>query len=345
MELTSLQFNYAPSFLITANGVDITAKINDALIDLTINDQSGGESDTLTLRLDGTKVGKLPPMDAILRVSLGFNGAYYPQGAFTVDGMACSGFPEVVTINATAAPLGGVNAKSSLQSQRTQSWAEVTLEDILKVVASRNNLTPLIAESLRSTIIKHIDQTSESDLAFVTRLARQYGAVSKVSNENWMFLLEGAGTNASGTKVLPIRPVYAGQCKSYSYNTKTRTKLSSAVAKWHNKETGKKGTVREGTGDPAFQIVYVYPNEDEAKAAVKARANSVKSGSETFTCSMAADQGLLQAFAEGHIQPVGFRDEISSKLWRLKKLTKMLSKSGGMTISFECDLGAKDNEN
>ncbi|MFV0576060.1 MAG: late control protein D [Vibrio sp.] len=336
--------SYAPQFSISANGVDITSNINAALIDISIDDHAGGKSDQLTLNLDGEKIGKLPPVDAVLRVSLGFNGVLFPQGAFTVDGRSCQGFPEVVTINATAAPLGGADAKSSIQSQRTQSWEDITLEDLLKTVATRNSLKPLIAEELKGTVIKHLDQTAESDLALLTRLARQYSAVSKVSNENWMLMLTGAGKNASGTQTLPIRVIDKSQCSSYSYSDQSRTKVKSTVAKWHDKETGKKGTCKKGEGKPAFQISYVYPSKEEAQAAVNSRKQEVESGSETFNCSLAATKALLQAFAEGHIKVTGFRDEITSKLWRVAKISKKLTKGGGLIVSFDCDNGAKEEK-
>ncbi|ELR67961.1 hypothetical protein C942_00269 [Photobacterium marinum] len=50
------------------------------------------------------------------------------------------------------------------------------------------------------------------------------------------------------------------------------------TATYHDVESGDTKEVSTGTGEPEFKIVFKYPNYDEAKAAVAARAKAVKSG-------------------------------------------------------------------
>ncbi|NAX21017.1 contractile injection system protein, VgrG/Pvc8 family [Vibrio sp. V39_P1S14PM300] len=336
-----MELNYRPGFLLSADGEDITQRINACLLELTLTDHSGSKADELTLKLDGSKIGKLPGKNAWLRVSLGFNGEYVSQGAFVVSVIEVKGWPETVTIKAHSTPLSGQGQGTSLQSQRTQSWDDVTLEDVLKTVSARNNLTPIIANELAQIRLEHIDQTGESDMAMLTRLSRQFSAVSKVANGHWTLIKEGEGKNASGSKKLPVREVMASSCSGYTYRSNSRTKISSAVAKWHNADTGKMGTERYGSGEPVFEIVYTYPNQEEAAAAVRSRGKEITSGSDTFTCTTEATPSLLKAFAEGHLKPVGFRPEISDKTWRIKTVVKNLRKKGGITVTFDCDDGAK----
>lgn len=331
---------YRPNVSIAANDNDITAQIMDALIDMVLTDHSGSQSDKIAIRLHGRKIGKLPPPGARLAVSLGFNGVYINQGAWTVDRIDVVGWPEVVTISGNAAPMKDADT-ASVQTQRTQAWQNVTFEDVIKTVATRAGLSPIISEQLAPIVFEHIDQSSESDMALITRLARQYSAVSKIANQNWLLLAEGEGKNASGSQSLPVRTVNANTCSDYAYNQQTRNKLSSAVAKWHNEETGKTGVVRHGEGAPAFEILYVYKTKAEAEAAVKSRSASISATSKTFNCVTEANLDLLNVFAEGHLHARGWRPEISDVTWRIKTVTKTLTPSNGITIKFDCDNGAK----
>ncbi len=67
----------------------------------------------------------------------------------------------------------------------------------------------------------------------------------------------------------------------------------------HDLESGDIKEVSTGTGEPEFRIVFKYPNYEEAKAAVVARAKSVKSGSDSLDITMPARSSLVALVAEG----------------------------------------------
>ncbi|MGY2573767.1 contractile injection system protein, VgrG/Pvc8 family [Vibrio sp. C8] len=328
---------YLPQFKIEANGKDITAAIAQSFSELTITDVSGEKADTLTIKLDGSKIGKLPTKKAALKVSLGFNNRLYNQGTFYVNGIGESGFPSVVTITATSVPLGGKELGTSIQTQKTQSWDDITIDELLKTLAARNNLNSICNAELASIKLEHIDQTSESDMALMTRLARQYGAVSKVSDGNWQFLKMGEGKNASGTKTLPVHTIYKSSCSNYQFNSNSRTEAASAVAKWQNPSTGETGVVRSGSGEPSFQILYQYPSQEEAQAAADAKAKALSEGADTFSFSTEATHQLVKAFAEGHVKPEGWRSEVSGRNWCIKQITKQLTPRSGLSIDIDCE--------
>ena len=82
-----------PAFIIKADGLDITAKVNSRLLDLTIKDDAGRESDTFSLTLDDaggnpSRAGTiaLPRDGAIIEIWLGYleTGLHF-MGRFTVD--------------------------------------------------------------------------------------------------------------------------------------------------------------------------------------------------------------------------------------------------------------------
>lgn len=329
---------YKPQFKILANNKDITAAIEQSFSELNIVDVSGDKADTLTIKLDGSKIGKLPTKKAALQISLGFNGRLYKQGTFYINGIGESGFPSVVTITATSVPLGGKELGTSIQTQKTQSWDDTTILNILQTVAARNNLNSICNEELGAIEIVHLDQTSESDMALMNRLARQYGAVSKVANENWLFSKVGEGKNASGTKSLPVHTIYKSSCADYQFNSNSRTEAASAVAKWQNPSTGETGVVRSGSGEPSFQILYQYPSAEEAQAAADAKAKTLTEGADTFSFSTEATHNLVKAFAEGYVKPEGWRSEISDRNWCIKQITKSLSPNNGLNVNISCEV-------
>ncbi|MNE41265.1 phage late control protein GPD [compost metagenome] len=89
--------------------------------------------------------------------------------------MEHGGAPDVLTIRGKSADLrGGMN------KLRKRSWYQTTVSNIVDQVAAPYQLTPCVGDSLKGQQIDHIDQTNESDLAFLTRLASQCDAIATV---------------------------------------------------------------------------------------------------------------------------------------------------------------------
>jgi len=334
-----MELTYQPVFKVVANGSDITAAIKRSFSELSITDVSGESADTLNIVLDGSKISKLPSKGAALEVSLGFGQRLYKQGTFYVSSLGDKGFPEQITIKATSTPMGGADMETSIQTQRTASYDDITISELLTKVANRNSLTPIVSSDLGAISIEHLDQTSESDMAMMIRLASQNGGVSKIADGNWLFLKEGEGKNASGTKALAVYTIEKSSCSNYQYQDSSRNEVGSVTANWHDTDTGEMGVVKEGDSEPTFKIVYTYPTEAEATAAAKAKFNKVSSGSKSFSVTTEASYELVKAFAEGYIQPNGFRSEISNNTWCIKQTCKKLSLGAGLIISISSESG------
>lgn len=234
-----MELTYQPVFKVVANGSDITTAIAASLSELTITDMSGESADTLDIVLDGTKISKLPTKNAALEESLGFSYNLYKQGTFYVSSLGDKGFPELVTIKATSAPMGGTEMETGIQTQRTASYYDITISELMTKVVARNNLNSIVNAELGAISIEHIDQTSESDMAMMIRLASQNGGVSKIADGSWFFLKEGEGKNASDTKELAVYTIEKSSCSDYQYQDSSRNEAGSVTANWHNTETGK----------------------------------------------------------------------------------------------------------
>ncbi len=60
------------------------------------------------------------------------------------------------------------------------SWHDVTVERVVSAIAHRYGLKPQISEMLMDIEIDHADQTEESDMSFLTRMAEMLGAITTV---------------------------------------------------------------------------------------------------------------------------------------------------------------------
>lgn len=134
---------------------------------------------------------------ASLTLWLGWQGsALINKGSFTVDEIEHRGAPDRLTIRGRSADFRG-----TLNSRREQSWHDTTLGVIVETIAQRNKLTASVADTLKAVAVPHIDQSQESDAAFLSRLADRNGATVSVKAGKLLFLKAGSAMTASGKAI------------------------------------------------------------------------------------------------------------------------------------------------
>ncbi len=98
-----------PAFRVVADGADITAMINDRLLQLKTTDKPGMESDEFELRIDdrdGAVV--LPPRGASIEIFLGYVETSLTRiGRYVVDEIELSGPPDTLVITGKASDMRG----------------------------------------------------------------------------------------------------------------------------------------------------------------------------------------------------------------------------------------------
>jgi phage protein D len=195
--------NIAPAYRIIANSADITATVRQRLVSLRIIDESGVHSDRFELILadhDPLNAIQLPSTGAELDVSIGYDGAARRMGLFIVDEVELSGPPRQMRISAKASPHDvtptGITA---LQTQRSRSWPlNTTISAMVTAIANDHGLKPAVAAALGSIQLPHIDQTNESDINLLTRVARDHDAVAKPGGGRLVMVPRAASKSASG---------------------------------------------------------------------------------------------------------------------------------------------------
>jgi phage protein D len=100
-----------------------------------------------------------------------------------VSSIEHAGSPDTLTIQVRSASI-----TNELGERRETSWHGETLGAIVRKIAGRHTLKAAIGHTLAKIPIAHIDQTHESDLSFLTRLSKPYGAVMNAKEANLLFM-------------------------------------------------------------------------------------------------------------------------------------------------------------
>ncbi len=204
--------------MIVADGVDVTANFNDRLLELSVVDNEGMKADTVTIEVDdrdGTL--EVPRKGVKLRISMGYRetGLTF-MGLFTVDDVELSGFPRTMRISGSSADL-----RDNLKSHRDHAYEGKKIRDIVGDIAKRHGLEANVGASIADFQHEFVAQTEESDLHFLTRLARTHDAIAKVANGKLLFVRRGEAMSASGGNSLAAT-VYGWQVQDYSASFQDR---------------------------------------------------------------------------------------------------------------------------
>lgn len=322
-----------PVFRIIADGKDITALINDRLLQLRTTDKPGMESDDFELKIDDRDGAlALPARGAEVEVHLGYAGqALTRLGRYVVDQVELSGPPAVMVIRGKASDMRG-----SGKTIRSGSWEDVPLQQIVRDIAARNGWQ---ARCTVTTRIPRVDQFNESDFNFITRLSRQYDCTAKIGDGNLLVLPRQGGQSASGQRlgVVDISPRDVG---NWRFQLQDRTTHKAVRTKHQDKGSGEQKVVelenREspGTIDAVYTERHVYPDKSAAEQAARARLAAFNRSTASVSLEM---PGRADLFAERVLAFQGFKDGLDGE-YLIDSVTQTFSSSGWST-SVQCNGG------
>lgn len=295
-----------PIYKIVANDADITAKIQDRFLSMTLHDAPGIESDTVTITLDNRE-NKIKPLStgATLAISIGTGDSLIPKGIYIVTELEEDLDNDDLVIHGTAA-----DTKSTIKAPKDRTFDNITYGDLVNQIASESNLQPVISDELAKIQFDHIDQKAESDLNLLTRLGRQYGAIAKPVAERLLVTVKGEGKTASG-KDMPLTVIADPENSSGRIVTKERENYQSVIAHWFDEPAQQKRQVRAGDGEPAFTLRQEYSSEEEALKAATADLEERQRGKKTFSLT----RPLSPTLGADHRIQVLHHKPVANGLW------------------------------
>lgn len=331
--------------MIEIQGIDQTLEISKRLISLSMTDKRGLESDELSLTLDDTDARlPLPTEGNNIKLWLGmpYSGEMVYKGDFVIDEAEHSGTPDQISIRAKAADM-----KSELKSKRSISYHDTTLGNIASEVAARHSLTLSIDETASAIEFEHIDQTRESDLNLLTRLAKQNDLSVSIKNGHLIIKPTANGKSASG-QALGVVTITRASGDSHRYSRADRTSdYKEVVASYRDRKSGKikhikvdkdgkTSEVDELPEDKSSVITKVAKNKSEATKAAKAKAKQQDRKVAEFEIQFAV--GRPDIIAESTVKVNGFREYIDAHDWMVIEVSHNLSGSGYNT-RVKCEAG------
>lgn len=323
--------------MIQAEGRDVTAVFQDRLLSITVTDNSGEQADEIEIELDdrGNLVEE-PRRGVVLTVHLGWMGeALEPVGRFVVDEAWPEGPPDILKIKGKSADM-----KRGLKATRTRAWRETTVGDIVGQIAGEHDLEAAVAGGLAGQAIDHLDQTNESDMHFLTRLGRDYGAVAAPKGGKLVFAPPASGQSASGEALEPVTLDRTDLIR-WSGVTADRESYGTVRARYRDMGAARTAYATEGGGDPVRTLRNTYPTEAEAKAAAKAEMARLGRAQGGVELEMA---GRPEIAAQTPITLTGLRPSLSRR-WVATTVEHRLDwASGGFVTTVRANLTGKSDD-
>ena len=255
--------------------------LNQRLMHWSHTDAAGIESDRLELTLNIEGLEGLPSLSGKIGLRVGYQeSGLVEKGEFVITQRTPVLFPMRLMIVATAAPFSMLDA-SGYRQRRSASYGPTTLGALFRQLVSRHGFSPRVAPALEGIAIAHIDQSNESDMAFITRLARRYSAVTKPINALYVLAEAGQVKSLSG-QLLPQVKLSVTQDNrpgdqafiTAKLDEKSRSKYMGSRVTWWDGAGGKQQVVEVGVA-PFKTLRQRCQNEAEARAVAEGELRRV----------------------------------------------------------------------
>ena len=242
-----------PVAKLTINGKPFNTDALSRIISISLTDKSGFEADELTVSLsDHDGALALPPKSAEITIALGYiETGIVDKGSYKITEVSWSGAPDTLHITAQSA-----DTSDRFSEAKEKSWHKTSLKEIIESIAAANGYTPIIGKAYQEEKIDHIDQSNESDAAFLSRLAERYDAIATVKHGRLLFVSSGEATTASGQPLPTIR-ITRNSGDQYTFRYSNTESYNAVRAYYIDKRTGKKHEVviTEDNYDPVKKTV------------------------------------------------------------------------------------------
>lgn len=324
--------HYAPAFKIEADGTDITQRLLDCNTSLEVTDTAGWKSDALKVTLAAGDIA-LPATGAELRVWLGYADQLRPMGLFVVDSISLPIPTTAMTIKALGAPHDHSQSLTALQTRKSRSWRPTTIKELVTALASEHGLNPAISAELAGIALDHIDQTEESDMHLLTRLAAAHDAIAKANGGALIFVPRAGATSTTGQS-MPSLSLTPENVTSGKVTISKREGYKTVISRWRDNDAAMDAEIVVGTGEPIYRIRGAYPSAEAAQRAAKGKLQAFQRGTSTLSLTL---PGRPELVAESRLTLSGFRTGISGE-WSVTQVIHTLTPQKGYVTTVQAEV-------
>lgn len=320
----------ATSYKILYNNKDITLDISDHLISLSYTDKVEGESDELEITLEDKDLlwqnDWYPEKGATIEARIIDNGVELNCGKFTIDEVGLSGSKDggdTVVISCVAASI-----TKKLRTKKNTAHENKTLDQLAESVATANGLT--VQGNIPAVSFKRITQARESDLAFLNRIANQFGLIFSVRDT--LLIFQDQKELESKVHVVSIDKT---ECTEYSFTDKSNKTYKSAKVKYHNPKTNTTIDHTESAdsdyegGDDELAIKQRAETQQQAELMGKGQLNKANKNEKTAKITT---PGNILILSGSNIEVTGFGKP--SGIYHITEASHTVSRDG-YGVSFD----------
>ena len=311
---------------VTYNQKDISRSLDADFISLHVTDKLNGESDELEITLHDAHdkwsndwyAGKGDTLAVTIRDDLGVLDA----GIFEIDEIEVNGHnPQTVTIKALA-----TGVSHPLRTKNNTAHDNSSLAKIARHYANKHGLA--LVGTIKEIPIERSTQYQETDIAYLKRLADQYGYVVTIKKKQLVF------SEIASLKSLPTHlTVQKQDLSSYRLTDKIREVAKSAKQASTNaqkRKTHKSLKQAEQSGEyltSSDQINSRHHASNDADASLQAQAKLDKANNEKTTGDMSFCRGRTDIKAGMVAELQGFG--VLSGRYQIGDVSHTVDRSGG----------------
>jgi len=233
--------------------------------------------------------------------------------------------------------------RETLKEHRTKGYENKTILEIVTDIAGRHGLTPAVNAQIGAFVNDYVAQQGESDMHFLTRLAKRHDCIFKVANGRLIFVPRGEAASASGLS-MPNVTITPDMVKAYEATFKDRPAFQKTYATWWDRKKAKLNkeesddqqndeTSGESAVDADFGVRHQHPNKDVAKATANAKQAENDKDTRTMTITVYGDAEIR---AEATLTVQGVRDRVNDQ-WRVKQVTHSIMNESGFLSIVDCE--------
>ena len=283
-----------PTALLSYNGVPLWDEISSQVLSLTFTDNIEGEADEIELNVrndTGQWFDAWRPEHADeVEGQFGYVGSVMvPIGTFFVDKPSAKGGRGGDTFS-TSGQSAPVN--KAIRTKKTRAFESQKLGDTVRKVAGELGME--VVGTPPDIRFDRISQRRETDLAFLKRLAEDYGCFFKVAGKKIIFMPRSEVYGRAA-----IRTIAKGQREiiSYTLNYEAAKTASKAKASYYDGNQKKKIEVevedKEVKSGDTLRIDDRVENEGQAKALAKSKLQKANLKQWTANFTLVGDPLLL----------------------------------------------------
>ncbi|EAA7373043.1 phage protein D [Salmonella enterica subsp. diarizonae] len=332
-----------PAYRLVYNRKDITHDVSVYVTSVSYTDRLSGESDEIQVDLEDSE-GRwrdawYPGKGDTLTLQMGYAGEPLREcGTFSIDEIELSGPPDSVSLRGLA-----TSVTVAMRTKVSRGFENTTLAAIAQRIAGKHHLQ--LQGQIEPLTLDRVTQYDETDLAFLKRLARDYGYLVKVTHTHVIFSSLDKLRDAPPTFTFTrpdisryslrdtINRIYKG-AKHRSQNSRTKQVVTYQADGGESTTTVSTATRGKNTSADTLTLSGRSGNQGTAARRTRAALNLKNQYQKVATLSMA---GNIRLRAGHNVTLTGFG--ASDGKWLTGSVRHSMTRSGGYTMDVEVARG------